>query len=75
MLPGGAGYTVVDAVNVMGTHLSELVRQHAAEMFSRQDAKLFCDRVAPENPKLVEDLVSKTALLWFSSKGDTEFVT
>jgi flagellar biosynthesis protein FlhA len=55
----GAGYTVVDAVNVMGTHLSELVRQHAAEMFSRQDAKLFCDRVAPENAKLVEDLVPK----------------
>ena len=61
----GAGYTVVDAVNVMGTHLAELVRQHAAEMFSRQDAKLFCDRVAPENSKLVEDLVPK--LLSFGS--------
>jgi len=55
----GAGYTVVDAVNVMGTHLAELVRQHAAEMFSRQDAKLFCDRVAADNAKLVEDLVPK----------------
>ncbi len=55
----GAGYTVVDAVNVMGTHLSELVRQHAAEMFSRQDSKLFCDRVAGENARLVEDLVPK----------------
>jgi flagellar biosynthesis protein FlhA len=55
----GAGYTVVDAVNVMGTHLAELVRQYAAEMFSRQDAKLFCDRVAAENGKLVEDLVPK----------------
>jgi flagellar biosynthesis protein FlhA len=55
----GAGYTVVDSVNVMGTHLAELVRQHAAEMFSRQDAKLFCDRVAGENAKLVEDLVPK----------------
>ncbi len=55
----GAGYTVVDAVNVMGTHLAELVRHFAAEMFSRQDAKLFCDRVASENGKLVEDLVPK----------------
>jgi flagellar biosynthesis protein FlhA len=61
----GAGYTVVDAVNVMGTHLAELVRHYAAEMFSRQDAKLFCDRVAPENGKLVEDLVPK--LLSFGS--------
>ena len=55
----GAGYTVVDAVNVMGTHLAELVRQHAAEMFSRQDAKLFCDRVSQDSAKLVEDLVPK----------------
>ena len=55
----GAGYTVVDAVNVMGTHLAELVRQYAAELFSRQDTKLFCDRVGQENAKLIEDLVPK----------------
>lgn len=55
----GAGYTVVDAVNVIGTHFSELVRQYANEMFSRQDTKLFCDRVGHENAKLVEDLVPK----------------
>lgn len=55
----GAGYTVVDTVNVIGTHLSELVRQYASEMLSRQDAKLFCDRVSQENGKLVEDLVPK----------------
>jgi flagellar biosynthesis protein FlhA len=54
-----AGYSVVDAVNVMGTQLSELVRLHAGELFSRQDAKTFCDRVAQENPKLIEDLVPK----------------
>jgi flagellar biosynthesis protein FlhA len=35
------------------------VRHHAAEVFSRQDAKAFCDRVAQESPKLVEDLVPK----------------
>jgi flagellar biosynthesis protein FlhA len=54
-----AGYSVVDAVNVMGTQLSELVRLHAGELFSRQDAKIFCDRVAQENAKLIEDLVPK----------------
>src|SRR5580658_10023367 len=43
------GFTVVDAVSVMGTHLSELIRQHAHELFSRQDAKRFLDRVATEN--------------------------
>jgi flagellar biosynthesis protein FlhA len=28
-------------------------------MFSRQDAKAFCDRVGQDNPKVVEDLVPK----------------
>jgi flagellar biosynthesis protein FlhA len=53
------GYTVVDDVSVMGTHLSEVVRKHAHELFSRQDTKNFCDRVAQTNPKVVEDLVPK----------------
>ena len=53
------GYTVVDDVSVLGTHLSELVRKHAHELLSRQDTKNFCDRVAQTNPKVVEDLVPK----------------
>ncbi len=55
----GAGYTIVDPVNVIGTHFSELVKQHTSEMFSRQDAKTFCDRVAQDHAKLIEDLVPK----------------
>ena len=55
----GAGYTVVDAVNILGTHFSETIRRFAHELFSRQDAKGFCDRVAQDNPKVVEDLVPK----------------
>ncbi len=54
-----SGYTVVDAVSVIGTHLAELVRRHAHELFSRQDAKKLLDRVAHDNPKVVEDLVPK----------------
>jgi len=53
------GYTVVDGVSVIGTHLTEVVRRHAHELFTRQDTKTFCDRVAQENPKVVEDLVPK----------------
>jgi len=54
-----AGFTVVDPVSVIGTHLAELVRRYAAELFSRQDAKKYLDRVTVENPKAVEDLVPK----------------
>jgi flagellar biosynthesis protein FlhA len=54
-----AGYTVVDAVSVLGTHLSELIRRYAHELFSRQETKKVLDRVAAENPKLIEDLIPK----------------
>jgi len=54
-----SGYTVVDAVSVLGTHLAEIIRRHAHELFSRQDAKKLLDRVSVENPKVVEDLVPK----------------
>src|SRR5664279_3997803 len=58
-----AGYTVVDPVTVMGTHISEFVRRYAHELFSRQDAKKILDRVTLDNPKLVEDLVPKLLTL------------
>jgi flagellar biosynthesis protein FlhA len=54
-----AGYTVVDATSVVGTHLGEVIRRHAHELLSRQDAKRFLDRVAEENPKAIEELVPK----------------
>lgn len=54
-----AGYTVVDGPNVLGTHLLEVVRRHAHELFSRQDTKKLLDRVAEDQPKVVEDLVPK----------------
>ncbi|MBI5086273.1 MAG: FHIPEP family type III secretion protein [Acidobacteria bacterium] len=55
----GAGCTVVDPLSVMATHISELARSHCHEVFSRQDAKLILDRVAEDQPRLVEDLVPK----------------
>ncbi len=54
-----SGYTVVDNVSVLGTHLSELIRRYAHELLSRQDTKRLLDRVAIENPKVVEDVVPK----------------
>jgi flagellar biosynthesis protein FlhA len=54
-----AGYTVVDPLSVLGTHLAEMIRRHAHELFSRQDAKKLLDRVQTDNAKVVEDLVPK----------------
>jgi flagellar biosynthesis protein FlhA len=54
-----SGYTVVDPVTLMATHISEFVKRYAHELFSRQDAKKALDRVAVDHPKVVEDLVPK----------------
>jgi flagellar biosynthesis protein FlhA len=53
------GCTIVDSASIVGTHFSETMKRSAAEIFTRQDAKRYVDRVAEETPKLVEDLVPK----------------
>ena len=54
-----AGYTVVDHVSVLCTHLMEVVRQHAHELFGLQEMKKLLDLVAAEHPKVVEEVVPK----------------
>jgi flagellar biosynthesis protein FlhA len=53
------GYTVVDQANVVATHLTELIRAHAHEVFSRQETSRYLERVRGENPSLVDDLTPK----------------
>jgi flagellar biosynthesis protein FlhA len=53
------GYTVIDPLSVISTHLAELVKRASYELFSRQEAKRLLDRVSADNPKVVEDLVPK----------------
>ncbi len=53
------GCTIVDTASIAGTHFSEIMKRSAAEIFTRQDAKRYVDRVGEETPKLVEDLVPK----------------
>jgi flagellar biosynthesis protein FlhA len=53
------GFTVIDPLSVMSTHLSELIKRLAYELFSRQEARKLLDRVSVENSRVVEDLVPK----------------
>jgi len=53
------GYTLADEISILGTHLGEVIKRYAHEIFSRQDAKNFCDRVAQEQPKLAEEVATK----------------
>ncbi len=52
-----AGYTVVDCITVMATHISELIKKHAHELLGRQEAQTLIDNLGKSYPKLVEELV------------------
>lgn len=52
-----AGFTVVDAPNVVITHLGEIVRRHAGELLSRDDLKSMVDKVRETAPAVVDDLI------------------
>jgi len=51
------GYTVVDAESMIVTHLTELIRTHAAELLTRQETKQLLDTLRDQNAAAVEDVV------------------
>ncbi len=53
------GYTVVDPASVIATHLSQLVKQHAAELFGHDEAQQLLNMLTEHAPRLVDDLVPK----------------
>lgn len=52
-----AGCTVVDAGTVLATHLTEIIKKHAAELLSRQAVKELLDNTRVQHPALVDELV------------------
>jgi flagellar biosynthesis protein FlhA len=54
-----AGYLVVDQTSALATHLSEIVKQNAHDLLTRQETKRLIDRLGESHPKLVEELVPK----------------
>jgi flagellar biosynthesis protein FlhA len=58
-----SGYSVVDSVTVITTHLGELIRQHAFELLGRAETKRLMDTLNESHPKLLEELVPKLLTL------------
>lgn len=49
------GYTVIDPLSVMVTHLSEVIKQHAYELMTRQEVAHLVENVKKTAPELVEE--------------------
>lgn len=57
------GYTVVEPSAVVATHLTELVRRHAAELIGRAEVQQLLDNLKEQNPVVVEELVPELLTL------------
>ena len=53
------GYTVVDPPSIIATHLTEIIRQHIAELLTRQDVQNLTNNLKETNPSIVEELIPK----------------
>ena len=51
------GYTVVDAVSVLATHLTEVIKAHADEILGRQETQNLIDNAKKTNQSLVDEVV------------------
>ena len=51
------GYTVIDPLSVMLTHLSETLRRHSYELVTRQEVVQLVENTKKNSPELVEEVV------------------
>ena len=49
------GYTVIDPLSVLVTHLSEVVKQHAHELITRQEVMHLVENTKKTSPELIEE--------------------
>ena len=57
------GYTVVDGESVIVTHLTETIRNHAAQLLTRQDVRQLLDQLKEINEAVVTDTVPEVLSL------------
>lgn len=50
-----SGYTVADAASVISTHMSELVKQNASELLTKQEVQNILEKVKAEYSVVVDD--------------------
>ena len=57
------GYTVVDPPSIIATHLTEIIRQHIADLLTRQDVSSLINNLKESNPAVVDELFPKLLAL------------
>ena len=57
-----AGYTVVDAPSIIATHLTEIIKRHAAEILGRQEIQSILDALKKDYPAVVDEIMKRLSL-------------
>jgi len=52
-----AGYTVVDPPSIVATHLTELIRRHAADILGMQETQAILDALRKDYPAVVDEIM------------------
>ena len=52
-----AGYVIVDPPTIISTHITEIIKNHAAELLDRQAVSVILDTVKQKNPVLVSEVL------------------
>lgn len=52
-----AGYIIADPPTIISTHITEIIRSHAAELLDRQAVSVIMETVKKSNPVLVNEVV------------------
>ncbi|APJ05039.1 flagellar biosynthesis protein FlhA [Silvanigrella aquatica] len=56
------GYTVVNCSTVIATNITKILKEHAAELITRQDAQYLIDKLKETNPKVVDEVMQSDRL-------------
>ncbi|BBH51928.1 flagellar biosynthesis protein FlhA [Fluviispira sanaruensis] len=56
------GYTVVNCSTVIATHVTKVLKEHAAELITRQDMQYLIDKLKESNPKVVDEVLQSDRL-------------
>ncbi len=57
-----AGYTVVDPPAIIATHLTEVIKKHAAEMLGRQEVQGIMDALRKDYPAVIDEAAKVCSL-------------
>jgi flagellar biosynthesis protein FlhA len=53
-----AGYAVVDPPTIIATHLTEIIRSHAADILGRQEVSAILSKIKETNPVVVDEVLT-----------------